>query len=184
MKIPFNEDLRPDTGLYNAKLGIWLFLASEVMLFGALFSSYIILRTGDPTWMLHVKEAHLNIPLATINTVVLILSSVTFVMSWVSLKLKDFIVAKIVSVERHPDADKLSLCMVDIGKEIVQVVCGAPNAKKNLISIYAPIGSVIPETKLKIKKLNYNLLGSEILEQKLNLFGTSQEQRMAGLLKY
>ena len=69
-----------------------------------------------------------------------------------SLKLKDFIVAKIVSVERHPDADKLSLCMVDIGKEIVQVVCGAPNAKKNLISIYAPIGSVIPETKLKIKK--------------------------------
>ena len=70
-----------------------------------------------------------------------------------SLKLKDFIVAKIVSVERHPDADKLSLCMVDIGKEIVQVVCGAPNAKKNLISIYAPIGSVIPETKLKIKKV-------------------------------
>ena len=31
MKIPYNEDLRPDTGLYNAKLGIWLFLASEVM---------------------------------------------------------------------------------------------------------------------------------------------------------
>jgi len=89
IEIPYNVEEREDTGLYNSKLGIWLFLASEIMLFGALFSTYIILRTGDPTWMLHVKEAHLNIPLATINTAVLILSSVTFVMSWVSLKLKD-----------------------------------------------------------------------------------------------
>ena len=89
IEIPYNVDERKDTGLYNSKLGIWLFLASEIMLFGALFSTYIILRTGDPTWMLHVKEAHLNIPLATINTAVLILYSVTFVMSWVSLKLKD-----------------------------------------------------------------------------------------------
>ena len=89
IEIPYNVEEREDTGLYNSKLGIWLFLASEIMLFGALFSTYIILRTGDPTWMLHVKEAHLNIPLATINTAVLILSSVTFVMSWVSLKLKN-----------------------------------------------------------------------------------------------
>ena len=89
IEIPYNVKEREDTGLYNSKLGIWLFLASEIMLFGALFSTYLILRTGDPTWMLHVKEAHLNIPLATINTAVLILSSVTFVMSWVSLKLKD-----------------------------------------------------------------------------------------------
>ena len=50
MKIPYNEELRPDTGLYNAKLGIWLFLASEVMLFGALFSAYIMLRTSNPYW--------------------------------------------------------------------------------------------------------------------------------------
>ena len=89
IEIPYNGKEREDTGLYNSKLGIWLFLASEIMLFGALFSTYIILRTGDPNWMLHVKQAHLNIPLATINTAVLILSSVTFVMSWVSLKLKD-----------------------------------------------------------------------------------------------
>ena len=89
IEIPYNVEERKDTGLYNSKLGIWLFLASEIMLFGALFSTYIILRTGDPTWMMHVKEAHLNIPLATINTAVLILSSVTFVMSWVSLKKQD-----------------------------------------------------------------------------------------------
>ena len=79
MEIPYTVEPRPDTGLYNAKLGIWLFLASEVMLFGALFSSYVLLRVGATTWP-HGYE-HLNIPLATVNTVVLITSSVTMVMS-------------------------------------------------------------------------------------------------------
>ena len=51
MQIPYNEELRPDTGLYNAKLGIWLFLASEIMLFGGLFSAYILLRTSNPLFM-------------------------------------------------------------------------------------------------------------------------------------
>ena len=50
MEIPYNVELRKDTGLYNSKLGIWLFLASEVMLFGGLFSAYILLRTGAPVW--------------------------------------------------------------------------------------------------------------------------------------
>ena len=88
MKIPYNEELRPDTGLYNAKLGIWLFLASEVMLFGGLFSAYIMLRLSDPNWA-NYGQQNLNIPLATLNTAVLITSSVTMVMSWVSLKLND-----------------------------------------------------------------------------------------------
>lgn len=87
MEIPYTTDPRPDTGLYNAKLGIWMFLASEVMLFGALFSSYVLLRTGAPTWP-HGRE-FLNIPLATLNTVILIGSSVTMVMAWASLKLHD-----------------------------------------------------------------------------------------------
>ena len=87
MQIPYNEELRPDTGLYNAKLGIWLFLASEIMLFGGLFSAYILLRTSNPLFM--GSQHHLNIPLATLNTAVLITSSVTMVMSWVSLKLDD-----------------------------------------------------------------------------------------------
>ena len=90
MKIPYNEELRPDTGLYNAKLGIWLFLASEVMLFGGLFSAYIMLRLSDPNWVNYGQSA-LNVPLATLNTAVLITSSVTMVMSWVSLKLNDLI---------------------------------------------------------------------------------------------
>jgi len=88
MEIPYTVDPRPDTGVYNAKLGIWLFLASEVMLFGALFSSYVLLRVGAVSWP-HGYE-HLNIPLATVNTVVLISSSVTMVMAWASLATGSF----------------------------------------------------------------------------------------------
>ena len=88
MQIPYTVEQRPDTGLYNAKLGVWLFLASEVMLFGALFSALILLRTGAASWP-HGYEV-LNVPLATINTMVLITSSVSMVMSWAALRLGDF----------------------------------------------------------------------------------------------
>src|ERR671925_1413 len=50
MDIPYTVEIRRDTGLNNGKIGIWLFLASEVMLFGALFASYILIRTGAPSW--------------------------------------------------------------------------------------------------------------------------------------
>lgn len=88
MDIPYTVEPRPDTGLYNAKLGIWLFLASEVMLFGALFSSYILLRVGATDWP--AGGSILSVPLATLNTFVLISSSVTMVMSWVALKMNNF----------------------------------------------------------------------------------------------
>lgn len=78
----------PVTGLTNSKLGIWCFLASEVMLFGGLFSAYILLRLGAPSWP-HGSSL-LNVPLATLNTMILITSSVTMVMSWASLMMKDF----------------------------------------------------------------------------------------------
>ncbi len=88
MEIPYTVQPREDTGLYNAKVGIWLFLASEVMLFGALFSSYILLRVGADagTW----PHGLLNIPIGTVNTLVLIVSSVTVVMAWASLKMHNF----------------------------------------------------------------------------------------------
>jgi heme/copper-type cytochrome/quinol oxidase subunit 3 len=86
MEIPYTVQTRPDTGLANGKLGIWLFLASEVMLFGALFSTYILLRVGATEWPHH----ELNIPLGAINTVILISSSVTMVMAWASLKMNQW----------------------------------------------------------------------------------------------
>src|SRR3954454_14626166 len=88
IEIPYTVEPRPDTGLYNAKLGIWLFLASEVMLFGALFSSLILLRTMSASWPRGWLE--LNVPLATINTMVLIISSVTVVLAWANFRLGNF----------------------------------------------------------------------------------------------
>ena len=88
MEIPYTVEVRPDTGLTNPKLGIWLFLASEVMLFGSMFSSYVLLRSGSEFWP--VQSEIVNIPLATLNTAILISSSVTMVMSWASLKMHNF----------------------------------------------------------------------------------------------
>jgi len=88
--IPYTTRVRPDTGLYNGKLGMWLFLASEVMLFGALFSTYVFLRVGIADWQTLQSQAALNLPIGTINTFVLITSSITMVMSWASLIEKNF----------------------------------------------------------------------------------------------
>lgn len=88
MDIPYTTTLRPDTGLYNAKVGMWLFLASEVMLFGGLFSAYILLRVGAPagTW----PHGWLDVPLGTINTILLALSAITTLLAWAALKMKQF----------------------------------------------------------------------------------------------
>ena len=90
MQIPYTIEERPDTGLNNSKLGIWVFLASEVMLFGGLFSAYVFLRMAAPIGDFAYWGSKLSIPMATVNTLVLISSSVTVIMSWASLKMKDF----------------------------------------------------------------------------------------------
>ena len=82
MQIPYSVEARPDTGLTNAKLGIWLFLASEVMLFAGLFSGYALLRTGAVDWPHHV----LPVGMATLNTALLITSSMTVTLAWAALK--------------------------------------------------------------------------------------------------
>ncbi len=86
--IPYRAEPHPLTGVTSGKLGIWIFLASEIMLFGALFSSYVLLRVGTLAeyWPRGV-EAGLNVPIGTVNTLILITSSVTMVMSWASLKM-------------------------------------------------------------------------------------------------
>src|SRR3954453_7869048 len=83
MDAPYTVEARPDTGLNKGKIAIWLLLASEVMLFGALFASYILIRTGAQTWPRGATI--LNVPLATFNTLVLISSSFTMGMAWASL---------------------------------------------------------------------------------------------------
>src|SRR4051812_28602145 len=87
--IPYMVKPHPVTGIPNGKFAIWLFLASEVMLFGALFSSYVLLRTGAPHWPPEggLSSEVLNVPLGTFNTAVLITSSITMVLSWASCKM-------------------------------------------------------------------------------------------------
>ena len=62
-----------------------------------------------------------------------------------------FKIAEIIKAEKHPDADRLKVCEVNVGeKELKKVVCGAANAKEGLLTIYAPPGAIIPKTKTKL----------------------------------
>ncbi|MDH3703999.1 MAG: phenylalanine--tRNA ligase subunit beta [Alphaproteobacteria bacterium] len=63
-----------------------------------------------------------------------------------------FRVGEVISAERHPDADRLQVCMVDTGDGTVQVVCGAPNARAGLKGVFAPSGAHIPGTGIDLKK--------------------------------
>ncbi|MEM9468640.1 MAG: phenylalanine--tRNA ligase subunit beta [Pseudomonadota bacterium] len=69
-----------------------------------------------------------------------------------SEKFAPFKVAYVEKAEKHPDADRLKVCIVDTGEEKVQVVCGAPNAKTGMKGIFAPSGSYIPGTDMVLKK--------------------------------
>ena len=96
----------------------------------------------------------------------------------VSSELDSFKVAKIINTEQHPNADRLKVCDVDIGeKNTIKVVCGAPNASKDLLTVYAGPGSIIPKNKMKlsISKIrgvtSYGMLCSE---SELNLSNESE----------
>ena len=95
-----------------------------------------------------------------------------------SRDLGKFKIAKVLKAEKHPNADKLKVCDVTIGgKEILKVVCGAPNAREGLITIYAPPGAVIPKTnfELKIAKIRgVESRGMLCSESELNLSNESQ----------
>jgi phenylalanyl-tRNA synthetase beta chain len=66
--------------------------------------------------------------------------------------LDNFIICKIIKSQKHPNADKLKLCEVNIGTgNLVKVVCGAQNARDGLFAVYAPPGAIIPKTKMKLK---------------------------------
>jgi phenylalanyl-tRNA synthetase beta chain len=68
-------------------------------------------------------------------------------------ELKNFKIAHVLEAERHPNADKLQVCKVDVGEAApVQVVCGAPNARKGLKTVFSPPGTYIPAKKITIAK--------------------------------
>ena len=66
--------------------------------------------------------------------------------------LKDFEVAEIIEAKQHPDADKLKVCMVKTKSGVLQIVCGAPNARAGIKVVLANVGTVIPNGNFKIKK--------------------------------
>lgn len=86
--IPYAVEVRPDTGWSNGKLGMWLFLASEVMLFGALFAGYILLRVGSTDWP-SGGVFDLHVGLGTGHTLVLMASSLALAVAGVYLRRQD-----------------------------------------------------------------------------------------------
>ena len=66
-------------------------------------------------------------------------------------KLAAFTIARVLEAKRHPNADRLQVCKVDTGSGVVEVVCGAPNAKTGMIGVFAPTGSYIPGTRITLE---------------------------------
>ena len=64
----------------------------------------------------------------------------------------NFLIGSVISKEKHPNADKLSLCRVDIGKEELQVVCGAPNVAAGQKVVVGRIGAVVPNGGFVLEK--------------------------------
>jgi phenylalanyl-tRNA synthetase beta chain len=65
--------------------------------------------------------------------------------------LAPFTIAKVLKAKPHPNADRLRVCQVDTGRGVVEVVCGAPNAKSGMIGVFAPIGTYIPGTGITLE---------------------------------
>ena len=66
-------------------------------------------------------------------------------------KLAAFTIARVLDAKQHPNADRLRVCKVDTGSGVVEVVCGAPNAKSGMIGVFAPMGSYIPGTGITLE---------------------------------
>ena len=88
-----------------------------------------------------------------------------------------FKVAKIIKIEKHPNADRLKVCYADVGKkELKKVVCGAANVREGLITIFAPPGAVVPKSKIKLvvaKIRDVTSYGMLCSESELNLSNES-----------
>ena len=67
--------------------------------------------------------------------------------------INNLVIGEVIECENHPDSDHLHICKVNVGNEILQIVCGAPNVRKGLKVIVAQVGSVLPGN-FEIKKGN------------------------------
>ena len=101
---------------------------------------------------------------------------------WKAKALAPFTVGYVVEAVKHPNADKLRVCKVDTGNGIVQVVCGAPNARTGMKGVFAPPGTHIPGTGLDLKAGNIRGEASNGMlcsARELGL-GQDHDQRRAG----
>ena len=91
--------------------------------------------------------------------------------------LAPFIVARVISAEPHPNADKLRVCLVDTGKDRVQVVCGAPNARAGLLGVFAPPGAVIPRSGMVLKQSTIRGIASNGMLCSADELGLSEDHQ-------
>lgn len=86
------------------------------------------------------------------------------------------VVGKVITCERHPNADKLSVCQVDVGADMPStIVCGAPNVKAGLFVPVATLGTYLPKVDLKIKPAKLRGVASEGMICSLSELGLSKE---------
>ncbi|MBL0942068.1 MAG: phenylalanine--tRNA ligase subunit beta [Alphaproteobacteria bacterium] len=91
--------------------------------------------------------------------------------------LEAFSIVEIIEALPHPNAHRLQVCKVNIGSKILQIVCGAPNARVGLKTVLAPIGSQIPATKLTLKPIQIRGIDSQGMlcsAKELNLEGDAE----------
>ena len=70
----------------------------------------------------------------------------------ISNHIDNLVIGEVLECQKHPDSDHLNVCKVNVGKEIVQIVCGASNVKKGIKVIVALPGAILP---LKLKKAKF-----------------------------
>lgn len=83
-------------------------------------------------------------------------------------KYDKFFVAEVLECQKHPNADKLSICQVNYGHETVQVICGAPNVARGQKVVFGAIGAIVPNGGFKLEKrkirdvLSYGMICSQV----------------------
>ncbi len=161
--IPWTYDVRPDTRTTTVRLGIWLFLASEAMLFGSLFSGYVLLRTGST---FPAASHAVGLPAPLFATLLLVLSTTVLALSRVmglrarlvvsSLLFSAFVVYKVTDYRQllaaglTPSSDVLLACWFALtGVHLLHVVGGiAANAW-----VYAGAGGDAVRTAARVDAL-------------------------------